>query len=58
MRRPLTLAWRQATDELIAATSVIQSVPLVTRNERIRRSKLVSLEQRRTRLDSSAAGAR
>lgn len=31
------------TDELIAATSVVHGVPLVTRDERIRSSKLVPL---------------
>jgi PIN domain nuclease of toxin-antitoxin system len=30
-------------DELIAATSIVHRVPLVTRDRRIRRSKLVSL---------------
>lgn len=34
-------------DELIAATSVVHSVPLLTRHARIRRSKMVPLAKRR-----------
>jgi len=50
---PLDLAVAQAStrldfrgdpaDELIAATSVVHSVPLLTRDKRIRRSKMVPL---------------
>jgi predicted nucleic acid-binding protein len=35
--------WECPADELIAATSVVHRVPLVTRDRQIRRSKLVPL---------------
>ncbi len=34
-------------DELIAATSIVRSVPLVTRDKRMRRSRIVPLAKTR-----------
>ena len=36
-----------AADEIIAATSAVSSVPLVTRDRKIRKSKLVPIAGRR-----------